>query len=119
MMKNTPNRRAVGPAASVSRSNLSRIGRIVLGVLTLAIGGSLAGVMAIATVHEFLARDFYGVCVAGMVAVFGAQLVRIGYDSATGRRTMAVEPDPADKLWHSDKRVHPYRPYSQLEIKGR
>ena len=118
-MKEPPIRRAAGQAASILRTNMSRIGRIVLAVLVMALGGSLAGVMAFATFYEFLANDFFGVCVAGMVVIFGLQLVRIGYEMAMGSRKMTNDPDPVDELWHSETRVHPFRPYSELEIRGR
>ena len=115
-MKDPSNRPA---AAAVPRANLSRIGRIVLGLSVSAIGGALASIMAVATLYEFLALDFFGVCVAGLVTVFGAQLVRIGYDAAMGRRTTPVAPDPAATPWHSNTRMYRSRRCSNLDIEGR
>ena len=86
-------------------------------------GGALAAVMAVvvavALFQEASGDNSFGVVAAGMVLVFGVQLMKIGYDLARGRPRMAVDPDPLDKLWNSETRVYPYLPYSQLEVRGR
>ena len=118
-MTQTSNRRTAEPAASRSPSKPPGIGRVFSGVLTMVIGGALAGVMAVGAFYEILASDFYGTCIAAMVAIFGVQLVEIGYDLATGRQRMSAHPDPSDQLWHSDARDYPYRPSSRLDFRDK
>ncbi len=118
-MIDSSNRRIPEPAVSASQSKLARIVRICLGGLTVVIGGSLASIMAFAMFHEFLANDFFGVCVTGMVVVFGLQLVKIGYDLVMNRQKLTADSDPLDELWKAETRVYLYLPYSQMEIRGR
>lgn len=93
-------------------ATLSAVGRILLGMLTLAGGAAIAIVMAIATYHQLFTDDFFGVCVAAMVVVFGVMLVSIGFNLITDRKPRSADPHPLGEIRNLNKLVPPYLLYN-------
>ena len=93
-------------------ATLSTVGRILLGILTLAGGAAIAVIMAIATYHQLFTDDFFGVCVAAMVVVFGVMLVSIGFNLITGRKPRSADPHPLGEIRNLNKLIHPYLLYN-------
>ena len=55
-----------------------RLLKMIGGLTMVGIGGAIAVFMSISVILETMMDDFFGMCVAGMVAFFGAMLVRDG-----------------------------------------
>ena len=102
-----------------SHSRVFMAGRILARITTTAVGILLASIMAVASLYEFLANDFFGVSLSLLVVIFGIQLITIGISGSVGKKKEFAAPDPLGNLWHSDSRIYPFRPYSYLDIRGR
>lgn len=100
-----------------SRDN--NVGQLMGRILLVVIGMPMASFMTIVGLHEIAVNNFFGASVSFMVAIFGFQLMLIGIRGPSDSAEDTGDADPLRELWRSDARVCPYRPYSNLDIRGR
>lgn len=101
------------------RSAVFCVAQLLGRIITTIFGAAIAGVMAVAGFCEAVAGDFFGTSISLMVVIFGLQLMSIGIQGSAAKPQHPDLADPLDELWRSDTRVYPFRPYSNLEIRGR
>lgn len=106
-----------GDISDGSRDN--NFGQLIGRILLVAIGMPMASFMTIAGVHEIVVNNFFGASVSFMVAIFGFQLMSMGIRAPSDRAKDTGVADPLEELWQSDTRICPFRPYSNLDIRGR
>ena len=105
-------------SAHATSSVRSRAAQVLLGIAAIAIGLPLACLMAIATFFEIVAGDFFGLCVGGMVVLFGLLLTRSGVYLFLNRQR-PTRPGALDKLWRTHRLIYLYLPYSRIDIRRR
>lgn len=70
--------------------------RFAAGLLLIVLGGGLAAFMSISVLLEMMTDDFFGMCVAGLVAFFGGLVARDGVYMVIGRPLPRRDATPSE-----------------------
>ena len=70
--------------------------RRLAGAVLIGLGGGLAAFMSISVLLEVMTDDFFGMCVAGLVALFGGLVARDGLYMVMGRALPRRDATPSE-----------------------